>query len=137
LPVNISNSLYHYTTEYGQLAIIESGVLRPSLMKPNGRDVLLGEGQYFTSIAPETIICRSITEMTSFQQQTGKLSLFQLANRIMRGTPSPEKLEYFIEIDTSNLITKQSSEYEYIYIHESSINLEISNRIIRWGKTLG
>jgi HYD1 signature containing ADP-ribosyltransferase len=137
LTVNISNSLYHYTTEYGQLAIIESGVLRPSLTKPNGRDVLLGEGQYFTSIAPETIICRSITEMTSFQQQTGKLSLFQLANRIMRGTPSPEKLDYFIEIDTSNLITKQSSEYEYIYIHESSINLEISNRIVRWGKTLG
>jgi HYD1 signature containing ADP-ribosyltransferase len=137
LTVNISNSLYHYTTEYDQLAIIESGVLRPSLTKPNGRDVLLGEGQYFTSIAPETIICRSITEMTSFQQQTGKLSLFQLANRIMRGTPSPEKLDYFIEIDTSNLITKQSSEYEYIYIHESSINLEISNRIVRWGKTLG
>jgi HYD1 signature containing ADP-ribosyltransferase len=136
LSVNISNSLYHYTTEYGQLAIIESEVLRPSLTKPNGRDVLLGEGQYFTSIAPETIICRSRTEMTFSQQQAGKLSLFQLSRHILGGSLSLKKLDYFIEFDVSNLIIRHSIEHEYIYLHESNVDLDISNRIIRWGKTL-
>jgi hypothetical protein len=136
LTVTILHSLYHYTTEYGRAAIIESGVLRASLTKPNGRDVLLGEGQYFTSITPETIACRSLANMTPTQIQSGQISLFQLANRIMRGTPSPEKLDYFIEIDISDLIIIESSEYEYIYFHESRIDLDISNRIIRSGKTL-
>jgi HYD1 signature containing ADP-ribosyltransferase len=136
LIVNIPNSLYHYTTEYGLLAIIESRVLRPSLTKPNGRDVLLGEGQYLTNIAPETIACRSLTKMAPAQIESGQISLFQLANRIMRGTPSPEKLDYFIEFDVSKLIIIHSSEYEYIYVHKSKVDLDISNRIIRFGKTL-
>jgi hypothetical protein len=136
LTVNISNSLYHYTTEYGLLAIIESRVLRPSLIKPNGRDVLLGEGQYFTSIAPETIACRSLANMTPLQIASGQISLFQLANRIMRGTPSPEKLDYFIEFDVSSLTIRYSVEHEYIYLYDSKIDLDISNRIIRSGKTL-
>jgi HYD1 signature containing ADP-ribosyltransferase len=136
LIANIPNSLYHYTTEYGLLAIIESGVLRPSLTKPNGRDVLLGEGQYFTNIEPETIACRSITTITPLQVKSGQISLFQLANRIMRGTPSPEKLDYFIEFDISSLAISYSVEHEYIYLHESKIDLDISSRIIRSGKTL-
>jgi HYD1 signature containing ADP-ribosyltransferase len=136
LTVNISNSLYHYTTEYGQLAIIESGVLRPSLTKPNGRDVLLGEGQYFTSIAPETIICRSRTEMTFLQQQAGNLSLLQLSRHILGGSLSLKKLDYFIEFDVSNLVIRHSTEYEYIYLYESKIDLDVSSRIIRWGQTL-
>jgi HYD1 signature containing ADP-ribosyltransferase len=136
LIANILNNLYHYTTEYGQLAIIESGMLRPSLTKPNGRDVLLGEGQYFTSIAPETIACRSRTEMTSSQQQAGKLSLFQLSRHILGGSLSLKKLDYFIEFDVSNLIIRHSIEHEYIYLCESKIDLDISNRMIRWGKTL-
>jgi hypothetical protein len=115
---------------------MESRVLRPSLTKPNGRDVLLGEGQYFTSIAPETIACRSINQMTRSQIESGQISLFQLANRIMRGTPSPEKLDCFIEFDVSDLTIEQSLEYEYIYLHQSTVNLDISNRIIRSGKTL-
>jgi HYD1 signature containing ADP-ribosyltransferase len=136
LTVNIPDRLYHYTTEYGLLAIIESGVLRPSLTKQNGRDVLLGEGQYFTSISPETIACRSVAKMTRLQIEAGQISLFQLANQIMRGTPSPEKLDYFIEFDVSSLTIRYSIEHEYIYLHESNINLDISNRIIRSGKTL-
>jgi HYD1 signature containing ADP-ribosyltransferase len=136
LATNIYNSLYHYTTEYSLLAIIESRLLRPSLTKPNGRDILLGEGQYFTDIAPETIACRSRTEMTPMQIESGQLSLFQLGNRIMSGTPSPEKLDCFIEVDVANLIIIHSSQYEYIYFHESKIDLDISNRIIRSGKTL-
>jgi hypothetical protein len=136
LTVNIPNILYHYTTEYGLLAIIESRVLRPSLTKPNGRDVLLGEGQYFTSIAPEAIACRSRTEMTSSQQQAGQLSLFQLSRHILGGSLSLKKLDYFIEVDVSSLVIRHSIEHQYIYLHESKVDLDISNRIIRWGKTL-
>ena len=136
LTVNIFNSFYHYTTESARIAIIESGVLRPSLDRGDNTDVRYGEGQYFTNIAPETIACRSRTEMTPTQIEAGQISLFQLANRIMRGTPSPEKLEYFIEFDVDNLSIIYSSQYEYIYFHESKIDLDISNRIIRSGKTL-
>jgi HYD1 signature containing ADP-ribosyltransferase len=136
LTVNILSSLYHYTTEYGLFAIIESGLLRPSLAKPNGRDILLGEGQYFTSLAPEIVACRSLTNMTTTQIESGQISLLQLANRIMRGTPSPEKLDYFIEFDVSNMIIMHSNEYKYIYVHESKIDLDISSRIIRSGKTI-
>jgi hypothetical protein len=136
LTTNIYNSLYHYTTEYGLLAIIESRVLRPSLTKPNGRDVLLGEGQYFTSIAPETIACRSKTEMTVEQEQAGKLSLFQLSRHILAGSLSLKKLDYFIEFDVSNLVIRRSIENEYIYLHETKMDLNISNLIIRTGKTI-
>lgn len=136
MTINIPDRLYHYTTEYGLLAIIESGVLRPSLTKPNGRDVLLGEGQYLTSIAPETIACRSRTEMTPEQEQAGKLSIFQLSRHILAGSLSLKKLDYFIELDVSNIAIKHSSEHEYIYLHESKSDLDISNLVIRTGKTL-
>lgn len=115
---------------------MESKVLRPSLNKPNGRDILLDEGQYFTDIAPETIACRSRIEMTPIQLESGQISLFKLANRIMRGTPSPEKLDYFIEFNVKSLKIVHSGQYEYIYLHESKINLDISDRIIRSGRTL-
>lgn len=136
MTIDIPHSLYHYTTEYGLLDIIESRVLRPSLTKPNGRDVLLGEGQYFTSISPETIACRSRTEMTLEQEQAGKISIFQLSRHILAGSLSVKKLDYFIELDVSNLPIKHSSEHEYIYLHESRHDLDISSLVIRTGKTL-
>jgi hypothetical protein len=136
LPVNISNSLYHYTTEYGRLAIIESGVLRPSLVRKDGRDALYGSGQYFTNISPDLIICESREDLTPAQKEAGQISLEQLSYRIMGGVGSPERLAYFIEFDVSTLIIEIPGS-RYICLHRNEVNLDIRNLIIRSGRTLG
>jgi hypothetical protein len=129
-------SLYHYSTEYGQLAIIESRVPKPSFRKKNGRDALIGSGQYFTDIAPEKVICKSQREMTPEQREGDWLSLMQLSYNIMGGSSVIKKVFYFIEFDVSNLTLKQSIERPHIYLHESEVDLDIDNLIIRWGRTL-
>jgi hypothetical protein len=136
LPVNISNSLYHYTTEYGRLAIIESGVLRPSLVRKDGRDALYGSGQYFTNISPDLIICESREDLTPAQKEAGQISLEQLSYRIMGGVGSPERLAYFIEFDVSTLIIEIPGS-RYICLHRNEVNLDIRNLIIRSGRTIG
>jgi hypothetical protein len=136
LPVNISNSLYHYTTEYGRLAIIESGVLRPSLVRKDGRDALYGSGQYFTNISPDLIICESREDLNPAQKEAGQISLEQLSYRIMGGVGSPERLACFIELDVSNLIIEIPG-IRYICLHRNEVDLEIRNLIIRSGRTLG
>jgi hypothetical protein len=135
LTANIPSSLYHYTTEQGRFGIIESGVLRPSLVQENGQDARYGSGQYFTSIAPERIAALSFADMTSAQKEADQISLRQLLGRIMAGSVAEEKLAFFIEFNVSSLII-ESTENPNIYIHRSEINLDISNLIIRSGETL-
>jgi hypothetical protein len=112
---------------------MESGVFRPSLTKKNGRDVLFGEGQYFTNIAPETIVARSQSQMTPAQIESGQISLLQLSRYTMGGTLQLEKLDYFIEFDVSELAIVECN--EYIYLHQSSIGLNVRDLIIRSGRT--
>jgi hypothetical protein len=135
LPVNISNSLYHYTTESGLLAIIESGVLRPSLVRKDGRDALYGSGQYFTNISPDLIVCEYKEDLTPAQKEAGQICIDQLSYRIMGGVGSPERLAYFIEFDVSNLIIEIPGN-RYICLYRNEFDLDIKNLIIRSGKTL-
>jgi hypothetical protein len=115
---------------------MESRVLKPSFLKKNGRDALIGSGQYFTDIAPEKVICESQAQMTPEQKEGDWLSLRQLSYNIMGGSRVLKKVFYFIEFDVSNLILKQSIEKPHIYLHESEADLDINDLIIRWGKTL-
>ena len=110
-------------------------MLYPSLEREDGRDALFGSGQYFTNIAPESIACRSRADMTSTQIANGQISLLQLFRRIMAGSVEPDKLSYYIEFDVGDLEI-ESTENPYIYIHRSTIDLNISNLIIRSGETL-
>ena len=135
MALSIPNTLYHYTTEYGRLAIIESGVLHPSLEREDGRDALFGSGQYFTNIAPESVVCKSRASMTLAQIENGQISLLQLFRRVMAGSVEPEKLSCYIEFDVSSLVI-EFTENPYIYLHRSTINLNIGNSIIRSGETL-
>lgn len=135
MPVNISNSLYHYTTEYGLLAIIESGVLHPSLVRKDGRDALYGSGQYFTNISPDIIVCESKEDLTPAHREAGQICIDQLSYRIMGGVGSPARLAYFIEIDVSNLIIEIPGS-RYICLHRNEIDLDVRNLIVRSGKTL-
>lgn len=148
--LNSPNRLYHYTTELSRLAIIKSKALYPSLDRGDNTDVRYGEGQYFTNLAPEMIACRLRIEdenlvptmiacqlssdMTNEQKESGQISLRQLSARIMDGAIVPWKLYCFIEFDVSNLII-EPTESEYIYLHKSKIELDISKLIIRSGET--
>jgi hypothetical protein len=135
LTVNIPNSLYHYTTESSLLAIIESKVLYPSLDRGDDTDVKYGEGQYFTNISPDIIACMSQSQMTSTQRESGQISLIQLAGRIMAGTLTLDRFDYFIEFNVSNLIIDRTDN-PYTFMHKSKVNLDVSNLIIRSGNTL-
>ena len=135
MTVNISNSLYHYTTEYGRLAIIESGVLRPSLVRQDGRDALYGSGQYLTNISPDIIVCESREDLTPAHKEAGQICIEQLSYRIMGGVGSPERLACFIEFDVSDLIIEMT-ESRYICLHRNEIDLDIRHLIIRSGRTL-
>jgi HYD1 signature containing ADP-ribosyltransferase len=135
LAVSIPSRLYHYTSEYSRLAIIESGLLRPSLEREDGMDALFGSGQYFTNIAPELVVSKSRANMTPGQLASGQISLLQLFRRIMAGSVEPEKLFCYIEVNVSGLAI-ESTENPYIYLHRSVIDLSISNLIIRSGETL-
>jgi hypothetical protein len=148
LTANIPSRLYHYTTEIGRLAIIESKVLHPSLDRGDNTDVRYGEGQYFTNLAPEMIACKSniidgskvsektacqlSIDMTDTQKEAGQISLKQLSARIMDGAIVPWKLYCFIEFDVSSLAI-ETTESPYIYIHRSKLDLEIGNLTIRSG----
>jgi HYD1 signature containing ADP-ribosyltransferase len=135
LTANIPSSLYHYTTEEGRFGIIESGVLRPSLVQADGQDAKYGSGQYFTNIAPQRIAAKSLSDMTDEQKKAGQISLRQLLRLIMAGSLAEEKLAFFIQFDVSNLII-ESTEDPCIYIHRSETNLDIRELIIRSGRTL-
>jgi hypothetical protein len=150
LPVNIPDSLYHYTTESGLLGILKGKILYPSLDRGDNIDVRYGEGQYFTNLAPEMIACQLriededltpkmvacqlSSEMTDKQKEAGQISLKQLSARIMDGAVVPWKLYCFIELDVSGLIL-ESTESEYIYVHRSRTDLDVSQLIIRSGET--
>ena len=135
MTVNISNTLYHYTTEHGRIAIIESGVLRPSLERKDGKDALYGSGQYFTNISPDIVVCQSKEQLTPSQKEAGQICIEQLSYRIMGGVGSPERLACFIEFDVSNL-TIEIPGTRYICLHRSEVDIDITNLIIRSGKTL-
>jgi hypothetical protein len=74
------------------------------------------------------------SEMTDEQKEAGKISLKQLSARIMDGAIVPWKLYCFIEFDVSSLRI-EPTESEYIYLHRSKIDLDISKLIIRSGET--
>jgi hypothetical protein len=133
---DIPDILYHYTTKSGLLAIMESGVLKPSLDRGNNTDVKYGEGQYLTNISPDIITCESKNEMTSEQVKSGQISLRQLAGRIMAGTLTLDRLSCFIELNVSSLIIDRADDNPYIYLYRSNTDLDISNLIIRVGNTL-
>jgi hypothetical protein len=114
-------------------------VLHPSLDE-DGRITMFGAGQYFTNIAPEMIACigtracKLRAELTEDHKEAGQISLIQLSGRIMDGAMAIERLECFIEFNVSGL-NISSTASPYIYLHKSEIDLNISNLVLRTGRT--
>ncbi|MCW5319220.1 hypothetical protein GTQ43_38205 [Nostoc sp. KVJ3] len=128
----IPNSLYHYTSEQGLNGILSSGELRASL--PEVKDAVHGPGQYLTDIAPEMIVAKSVKNMTPEQTKAGQLSLGQLASKLFGQPWAGRKLDHYLEIDISDLPIENP--HPNIYRNPTRDNLDISNRVIRHGKTM-
>ena len=109
----VPQTLYHYTNQKGMNAIINSGELNPSLKANNPKDARYGDGQYLSDIQPKS------TTPTS------------LALKFIR-VPNRYKYTHYIEIDTNGLIVTQGR--QGVYLIENSKSLDVSNRIISYGK---
>mgnify|MGYP000650346568 CR=1 FL=1 len=119
-------TLYHYTSEAGRSAILESGEILASQGAKNARH---GVGQYFTDIAPEAIGGR-IASATP----PGKISLGQLSVRLFGVPWNTRKLASFLEIDVTGLGARLVAPNIWLRTGESS--LEIVGRVCRSGSTL-
>lgn len=112
--------------------ILDSGELFASHGRKNAR---YGDRQYFTDLAPELIAGRRKADLTPGQLSAGKLSRFQLVQRLF-GVPRRagyNKTTHFVEIDVTGLnITKGR---DNVFVHLSNTPLDISSRIVRSGKT--
>lgn len=107
------NVLYHYTNEKGMKGIIESGELKPSLKANNPKDVRYGDGQYLTDIMPNT-------------KTSGQLA------REFLNVPNKYKYTHYVGIDVTGLKTTMGRDAVYVVPNKSSLN--ITNRIVSYGK---
>ena len=107
------NTLYHYTNEKGQNAILESNELKPSLKANNPNDARFGDGQYLSDLLPD------------------EYSPIQLASRFIH-RPNRYKYTHFIEILVEGLNVVKGRDGVYVIPNQDS--LDLTGRIIRWGK---
>ena len=114
-------------------------MLYPSLDE-DGRTSMFGAGQYFTNIAPEMIACigtkacKLRAELTDAHKKAGQISLIQLSGRIMDGAMAIERLECFIEFNVAGL-NISFTDSPHIYLCRSQTDLNISNLVLRTGRT--
>jgi RHS repeat-associated protein len=111
--------LYHYTTAEGLEGILGTRSIRPSLDPKFSR---YGQGQYFTDIPPEAV--------------GTTLSVGQVLRRLF-GQPwgLRTRLTNYVQVDTRDLPVVNP--VPHIYVHPSTQPLDVTNRIIRSGRTPG
>jgi RHS repeat-associated protein len=107
------NTLYHYTSEAGYKAIMESGELLPSIGVKNAR---YGAGQYLTDIAP------------------GQFTMGQTSRRLFGVPWNKTKLTHFIEIDVNGLNTIKNAPFNYMV--PGTGNLPLGGRIVNGGVSI-
>lgn len=109
-------TLYHYTNEDGLKGILSSKKLNPSLKANNPKDARYGDGQYLSDIEP------------------GTKRPAQLSAAFIRIPWQGNKFSHYIEIDVSGL--KVVKGREHVYIIPNLVPLDISNRIVSYGKVM-
>ena len=107
-----SRALYHYTSEAGYNAIMESKVLNPSIGVKNAR---FGSGQYFTDIVP------------------GAFTRGETSYRLYRVPWNKTRLTHYIKIETRGLNIIQNKPFNFL--HPSSTPLDLNGRILGGGAT--
>jgi len=115
---NSPESLYHYTNEKGMKGILSSKEIYPSIKAKNPSDAIYGDGVYLSDIKP------------------GTYSNGSLAARFLRTFPNPNIFTHYVEIDVTglnaSLVKKRGT--TNIYLIETDVNLDISDRILNFGE---
>lgn len=125
-------TLYHYTNEEGLAGILDSKQLWNSTGSTHAR---FGDGQYFTDIAPERVGGLKKADLTPSDIAAGKISGYQLVQRLF-GRPTRwglGKSSHFVEIDMQGLLIEKGRENVFYHLNDGA--LDISNRIVRSGRT--
>lgn len=122
------DTLIHYTTGDGLAGILESGELRASSGPIHAR---FGDGQYLTDIRPEQIGGRTLKDAAG----TGKLSLGQVANNLYGDSRKINSISHYVEIDVTGLDVSEPRKNTFRIANNG--NLDISNRIVKSGKSCG
>ena len=111
--------LYHYTDAKGYLGILKSGVINPSLQAIRPQDARLGDGVYFTDIAPNSMPPKELSQ-------------------ILYNNPGQQnRAEYYFAIDVSKLLIKDGTEIkrEHIFAYLTDKPLPIRDKTVGFGKT--
>jgi HYD1 signature containing ADP-ribosyltransferase len=108
-----TGTLFHYTSETGYKAIMETGELLPSIGVKNAR---YGAGQYLTDIAP------------------GQFTMGQTSRRLFGVPWNRNRLTYFIELDVTGLNTIKNAPFNYVI--PGTGNLPLGGRIVNGGASI-
>lgn len=106
-----------------------SGEVRPLQSSTHAR---FGNGQYFTDIAPETIGGKTLKDVPA---GSGKISLGDLSSNIYGDARKLNSISHVVAIDVTGLNIKEPRPNTFLM--ENSGNLDVSNRIVNVGETLG
>lgn len=108
--------LFHYTDGNGYTGILQSGVIWSTLKNNRPRDARLGQGQYFTDIAPFT------------------MSLPDLSYELYRNRSQVNQLKFYLAIDLTGLKLRNGApQRPHIYAHVSDYDLNVRQRIVTHG----
>lgn len=124
--------LYHFTSEAGLEGMNNSTKLLPSSGAKNAR---FGNGQYFTDISPDNIGGDTLRDLSEADIKAGKISKGQLAVVLYGDARKTKSLSHFVAIDLTGLEVEEVRPGTFLI--KSDEPLDISNRIVKVGKTCG
>jgi hypothetical protein len=107
------NTLFHYTTQAGMLAILSSGILLPSTRARNPHDVRYGEGQYLSDIPP------------------GTMSAARLSRALIGQPFQGHRFTHYVEIDVRGLPVTRGRAGVYVILGTQP--LDVTGRIVSSG----
>lgn len=117
VPQDELGTLYHYTNEKGYQGILDSEEMWPSIKEHNPKDARFGDGQCLSPIEP------------------GTKTHGQLSHAFVQVLWAYHKFTHYFEIDVSDLEVWRSVERPDVYVILNDQALDLSNRIVRHGKS--
>jgi hypothetical protein len=115
-PTHNYGTLYHYTDEAGQNGIVSSGEMWPSTKAKDPTDARLGDGQYFTDIAP------------------GTMTEEKLASLFYRNSNKAYKVTHFVEVSVRSLDIHTDADRPHIMVILNSGNLNVRGLLMTSGR---
>lgn len=108
-----NRTLFHYTDSAGQVGILRSLKILPSLKAVNPKDARYGDGQYFSDIIPGSCTCA------------------QLSARFVRLPYFGWRFTHYVEVDITGLSVVSGR--EHVFVVPGQAPLDVAARIAGWG----